>query len=188
MNKRTLMLSAALAMACVGGAGAIATADDEGAAPAPVPEAQAAQSEPVATVPEEQAEQIDELDRARTSDDAMPAEWREERVAQPAECQLFDHRGNGDEHDEVDDEGHGPARVPSLGGQALFAALATWFLLLAAPRTVLELQTARRRRSAKDSDADQLARLTPFPALLWVGVFLLVDVGALVLGARWLLA
>jgi hypothetical protein len=72
-------------------------------------------------------------------------------------------------------------------GQAAFAALATWFLLLAAPRTVLELQTARRRRSAPDSDADQLARLTPFPALFWVGVFLLVDVGALVLGARWLL-
>ncbi|MCZ2860961.1 M50 family metallopeptidase [Blastococcus sp. VKM Ac-2987] len=72
-------------------------------------------------------------------------------------------------------------------GQSVFAALATWFLLLAAPRAVLELQTARRRRGARDSDADQLARLTPFPALVWVGVFLLVDVGALVLGARWLL-
>ncbi len=73
------------------------------------------------------------------------------------------------------------------GGQAVFAAVATWFLLLAAPRTVLELQTARRRRRAPDSDADQLAHLTPFPALFWVGVFLLVDVGALVLGGRWLL-
>jgi hypothetical protein len=73
-------------------------------------------------------------------------------------------------------------------GQAVFAAVATWFLLLAAPRTVLELQTARGRRRAPDSDADQLARLTPFPALFWVGVFLLVDVGALALGARWLLA
>jgi hypothetical protein len=31
-------------------------------------------------------------------------------------------------------------------GQAAFAALATWFLLLAAPRTVLELQISRRRR------------------------------------------
>ncbi|WP_104523889.1 M50 family metallopeptidase [Blastococcus atacamensis] len=72
-------------------------------------------------------------------------------------------------------------------GQAAFAALATWFLLLAAPRAVLELQAARRRRSASDSDADQLARLTPFPALFWVAFFLLVDVGALVLGARWLL-
>ncbi|MCW2741893.1 MAG: rane protein [Blastococcus sp.] len=76
----------------------------------------------------------------------------------------------------------------SPDGQAAFAALATWFLLLAAPRTVLELQTARRRRSAPESDADQLARLTPLPALFWVGAFLVVDVGALVLGAHWLLA
>jgi Peptidase M50B-like len=73
-------------------------------------------------------------------------------------------------------------------GQAAFAALATWFLLLAAPRTVLELQRSRRRRRAPDSDADQLARLTPLPALFWVGAFLAVDVGALVLGARWLLS
>ncbi|MCW2682686.1 MAG: hypothetical protein JWP33_599 [Blastococcus sp.] len=73
-------------------------------------------------------------------------------------------------------------------GQSVFAALATWFLLLAAPKTVLELQAKRRRRGgAPDSDADQLARLTRLPALFWVGVFLLVDVGALVLGARWLL-
>jgi hypothetical protein len=72
-------------------------------------------------------------------------------------------------------------------GQAAFAAVATWFLLLAAPRAVLELQAARRRRRAPDSDADQLARLTRVPAVIWVGVFLLVDVGALVLGATWLL-
>ena len=72
-------------------------------------------------------------------------------------------------------------------GQAAFAALATWFLLLAAPRTVLELQGARRRRRAANSDADQLAGLTGLPALVWVGFFLLVDVGALLLGARWLL-
>jgi hypothetical protein len=73
-------------------------------------------------------------------------------------------------------------------GQAAFAALATWFLLLAAPRTVLELQTSRRRRRAPDSDADQLASLTHLPALFWVGLFLLVDVGALVLGGTWLLS
>jgi hypothetical protein len=72
-------------------------------------------------------------------------------------------------------------------GQAAFAALATWFLLLAAPRTVVELQTSRRRRGAPNSDADQLARLTHLPALVWVGVFLVVDVGALLLGATWLL-
>jgi hypothetical protein len=72
-------------------------------------------------------------------------------------------------------------------GQAAFASLATWFLLLAAPRTVVELQTARRRRGSRDSDADQLARLTGLPGVIWVGVFLLVDVGALALAARWLL-
>jgi hypothetical protein len=72
-------------------------------------------------------------------------------------------------------------------GQAAFAALATWFLLLAAPRTVVELQRSRRRRRAPDSDADQLARLTRIPALVWVGFFLLVDVGALALGGWWLL-
>ncbi|MCV2489079.1 M50 family metallopeptidase [Geodermatophilus sp. YIM 151500] len=73
-------------------------------------------------------------------------------------------------------------------GQAAAAAAATWFLLLAAPRTVLELQTARRRRRTPDSDADQLARLTRVPAVLWVGAFLAVDVGALLLGGSWLLA
>jgi hypothetical protein len=74
-------------------------------------------------------------------------------------------------------------------GQASFAHLVTWFLLLAAPRTVAELQAKRRRRGgAPDSDADQLARLTRLPGLVWVGVFLLVDVGALVLGTRWLVA
>ena len=72
-------------------------------------------------------------------------------------------------------------------GQAAFAAAVTWFLLLAAPRTVLELQAARRRRAAPESDADQLARLTHLPAPVWVGLFLLVDVGALLLAARWLL-
>jgi hypothetical protein len=54
---------------------------------------------------------------------------------------------------------------------------------------VVELQAKRRRRAgAPDSDADQLARLTRLPGLVWVGVFLLVDVGALVLGTRWLVA
>ncbi len=71
--------------------------------------------------------------------------------------------------------------------QAVFAAVVTWFLLVAAPRAVLELHAARRRRRASDSDADQLARLTGIPGLVWVGVFLAVDVGALLLGGRWLL-
>ncbi len=71
-------------------------------------------------------------------------------------------------------------------GRAAVAALTTWFLLLAAPRAVLELQGARRARRAPDSDADQLARLTRIPGLVWVGIFLAVDVGALLLGGSWL--
>ncbi|NYJ08115.1 M50 family metallopeptidase [Petropleomorpha daqingensis] len=71
-------------------------------------------------------------------------------------------------------------------GQAGFAAVGTWFLLLAAPKTVFELQRSRRRRRAPDSDADQLARLTRLPAVVWVGVFLVVDLAALTLGAWWL--
>ena len=73
-------------------------------------------------------------------------------------------------------------------GQSVFAHVVTWFLLLAAPRTVLELQSKRRRPGgAPESDADQLARLTGLPGLVWVGIFLLVDVAALVQGTRWLL-
>jgi hypothetical protein len=71
-------------------------------------------------------------------------------------------------------------------GQAAFAALATWFLLLAAPRTVVELQSARRHRRARDSDADQLARLTRLPGLLWVLFFLVVSLTCLAIGAGWL--
>ena len=70
--------------------------------------------------------------------------------------------------------------------QSAFAYGLTWFLLLAAPRPVLELQTQRRASGATNSDADQLARLTRVPGIVWVGFFLAVTVGALVLGARWM--
>ena len=72
-------------------------------------------------------------------------------------------------------------------GQAAFAVGLAWFLLLAAPKAVVELRRARRRRAARDSDADQLARLTGLPAPAWVGVLLAVDVGCLALGGSWLL-
>jgi hypothetical protein len=62
----------------------------------------------------------------------------------------------------------------------------TWFLLLSAPRAVLELHAARRRGRARDSDADILARLTRIPGLVWVAVFLLTALAALVIGARCL--
>ncbi|MDQ3104950.1 MAG: M50 family metallopeptidase [Actinomycetota bacterium] len=77
-------------------------------------------------------------------------------------------------------------RLPGAA-QSAFAYVLTWFLLLAAPRPVLELQGSRRRRSQR-SDADQLARLTRLPAIGWVGLFLVVTVGSLGLGGWWLLA
>jgi hypothetical protein len=72
--------------------------------------------------------------------------------------------------------------------QSLVAYTGTWFLLLAAPRAVLELQHQRRRGRGRSSDADTLARLTRLPGLVWVGFFLLVTLGCLVLGAERLLA
>lgn len=72
--------------------------------------------------------------------------------------------------------------------QSAFAYALTWFLLLAAPRPVLELQAHRRGTGTTSSDADQLARLTRVPAIIWVGVFLVVTVGALGVGAGWMVA
>jgi hypothetical protein len=75
-------------------------------------------------------------------------------------------------------------------GQSAAAYLLTWFLLMAAPRPVLELagqRRRRRRRGTPESDADQLARLTGVPAGVWVVLFLSVTVGALLLGGDRLL-
>lgn len=70
--------------------------------------------------------------------------------------------------------------------QSLAAYLVTWFLLLAGPMTVIELQRTRRRGRGATSDADQLARLTRLPGLFWVGVLLVLDLAALLLGG-WLI-
>ncbi|WP_456245111.1 M50 family metallopeptidase [Longispora urticae] len=72
--------------------------------------------------------------------------------------------------------------------RAVFGYLLAWFLLLGGVRPVFELQAMRRRGRAPDSDADQLARLTRVPGLVWVGFFLVSTVGALVLGGSWLIA
>ena len=77
--------------------------------------------------------------------------------------------------------------------QAGFAYLAAWFLLFGGVRPVLELargslgSSGRRQRWARGSDADQLARLTGAPAGLWVTLFMLVSLAALVVGAALLL-
>ncbi|WP_035798148.1 M50 family metallopeptidase [Kitasatospora mediocidica] len=71
--------------------------------------------------------------------------------------------------------------------QAGFAYLGIWFLLLAGVRPVIELQSKRRRGGARDSDADQLARLTGVGALLWVTLFLVVALSCLLAGGSQLL-
>ncbi|MGH3520143.1 MAG: M50 family metallopeptidase [Haloechinothrix sp.] len=70
---------------------------------------------------------------------------------------------------------------------AAFVYTITWFLLLGSVRPVFELQSKRRRGAARDSDADQLARLTGLPAALWVLVLGVLALGCLVVGGAWLL-
>lgn len=60
--------------------------------------------------------------------------------------------------------------------QSAFASLLVWFLLVAGPRPVWELQQKRRQGLAPDSDADQLAGLTGIPGLFWVVAFFAVTV------------
>ncbi|MBU8858868.1 MULTISPECIES: M50 family metallopeptidase [unclassified Micromonospora] len=67
--------------------------------------------------------------------------------------------------------------------QAAFAWTSVWFLLLGGVRPVFELHRQRARGRMPQSDADQLARITPFPALFWVGLFLVICLGALAAGA-----
>ncbi|OLB74737.1 MAG: hypothetical protein AUI14_22720 [Actinobacteria bacterium 13_2_20CM_2_71_6] len=66
--------------------------------------------------------------------------------------------------------------------QAAFAYAGVWFLLVGGVRPVGELQRLRYRGHAPDSDADQLARLTHVPGLLWVAVFGIVNLAALLAG------
>ena len=72
-------------------------------------------------------------------------------------------------------------------GQAPFAYLVTWFLLFGGVRPVIELQIKRRQGRARDSDADQLGRLTSVPAVLWVLVFGVLTGSCLIAGGLWLL-
>lgn len=76
--------------------------------------------------------------------------------------------------------------TPTL--QSLVAWIASWFLLLGGVRPVWELQRQRAGTGALTSDPDQLAAITHVPAALWVVLFGLVNLGALLIGGRWLLA
>jgi hypothetical protein len=67
--------------------------------------------------------------------------------------------------------------------QFVFGYACSWFLLLGGVRPVFELRGRRRRIS----DADQLARMTPVPAGVWIFGFGLIALAALALGARIML-
>ncbi len=70
--------------------------------------------------------------------------------------------------------------------QAVFAYVLMWFLLLGAPRTVLDLHRARSYERGS-SDADQLGVLTGVPSAVWVFLFATVSLVAAVLGGALLL-
>ena len=67
-----------------------------------------------------------------------------------------------------------------------FAIVVVSVLIVGSIRTVLELQVSRSRRRLSTSDADQLARITHLPGIVWVGVMLIVCVGCAAASA-WLL-
>ena len=69
--------------------------------------------------------------------------------------------------------------------QSVAAYLIAWLLLLAAPRPLVELLTAGRRRG-RTSDPDQLARLTRVPAVLWALLLLVANLAGLVVGVSTL--
>ncbi|WP_055492466.1 M50 family metallopeptidase [Streptomyces sp. TP-A0356] len=71
--------------------------------------------------------------------------------------------------------------------QAAFAYAVVWFLLVGGVRPAFELQAKRSRGGARDSDADQLSRLTHVPAGLWLFLFHVVSLCSLMGGGQWLL-
>lgn len=70
--------------------------------------------------------------------------------------------------------------------QHVFGVVVTTVLGVGALRASVELQASRRRSRSRDSDADQLARLTHVPGLVWVGVFVAVAAASAAVGATLL--
>lgn len=68
-----------------------------------------------------------------------------------------------------------------------FAYLITWILLIGGPLSVIRLYRQFHRRHWQDSDPGFLANLTGVNGLVWVLLFLLIDLGALTLGTYWIL-
>ena len=75
-----------------------------------------------------------------------------------------------------------PPQTQAVAGQVL-----AWILLLGGTRAACELVRVRRRARRGTSDADQLARLTRVPAVVWAGGFVLGSAALAVLGGRLLL-
>lgn len=69
-----------------------------------------------------------------------------------------------------------------VAAQSIVAVGLTLFLLLAAPRGVIDLHRVRRRRPGGATDADTLARLTRVPGIVWVGVFFVLTAASAALG------
>lgn len=66
--------------------------------------------------------------------------------------------------------------------QAVFAYSFAWFLLLGGVRPVFELARTRARRGVRESDPDQLARLTRTAGGLWITVFAVANLALLAAG------
>ncbi|RCW43160.1 peptidase M50B-like protein [Halopolyspora algeriensis] len=71
--------------------------------------------------------------------------------------------------------------------RALSGELLSWFLLFGGIRPLLELGGKRRGGRAANSDADQLARLTGLPAVVWLASWFAIGIGSVGLGGHWLL-
>jgi hypothetical protein len=72
--------------------------------------------------------------------------------------------------------------------QTVAAYLGAWLLLIGAVKPVMELGSRRRGgRGRGQSDADQLAGITPLPAGAWIFLFTLVTITAAVWGTYMLL-
>jgi hypothetical protein len=69
-----------------------------------------------------------------------------------------------------------------------FACFVTWFLIVGGLKTVLEVQRKRASRRAADSDPDQLERLTGVPAGIFVAMYALIGVLALIFAGNLLLS
>lgn len=72
--------------------------------------------------------------------------------------------------------------------QTAVAQAIGWFLLVAGPWSLIDLQRSRHAGIARHSDPDQLARITGVPGLAWWMLMFLLSLGCLAAGARLLLA